>query len=286
MQMKRLAIYAHFGSSAQVAGYVLFYLEKIAEIGFRICFVTNSGISTSSEIALKKTCERIIVRENTGLDFSMWQRGLAEYEMAQWDELLLTNSSIIGPLQQLDPLWHNPALLDCDFWGLTEQDKVASHLQSYFLVFRSNVIRSECFKRFWSAVLPYRSKDLVIHSYEIGISSWLEQHGFRKKAVFPQQLVLNCYRQRVFPRTYMGRAVRLLKGCKASNYLKERNTTWYYPDILHELGMPFLKCSLLKGRLGERIQPSWAYEKLREAAFPVAAIDELRAMYSHDYYNV
>ena len=96
--MKRLAIYAHYDRSPQVAGHVLHCLRHIAELGFQLSFVSNSEISSASGEILKKFCERIIVRENTGLDFCMWQRGLADYDLTQFKELLLTNFHIVREL--------------------------------------------------------------------------------------------------------------------------------------------------------------------------------------------
>jgi hypothetical protein len=236
--MKRLAIYAHYGNSPLVAGYVLFYLQHILELGFEICFVSNSELSPASETQLKQFCERVIVRENTGLDFSMWQRGLAEYDLLQFDELFLTNSSIIGPVQPLAPLWQNPALADCDFWGLTDNNEMNQHLQSYFLVFRKPVIQSPRFAAFWRSVLPYQNKLQVVHNYEIGLTCWLEEGGFKWKAAYPQADVWRLFKKK------RGLARTLLNLCFRPNQ-KPLNSTLYAPDILLQCGMPFVKVALL-----------------------------------------
>ena len=73
---------------------------------------------------------------------SMWQAGLAEYDLSKVEELLLTNSSIVGPLQPLAPLWQNSSVKQCDFWGLTDNDEFGCHLQTYFMVFRRQVIQA------------------------------------------------------------------------------------------------------------------------------------------------
>ncbi len=258
--MKRLAIYAHYGSSPQVAGHVLFCLRHLAELGFQIGFVSNSEISPASEAALNKFCERIIVRENTGMDFSMWQRGIVEYDLLQFDELLLTNSSIIGPLQPLAPLWQNPAVADCDFWGLTDNFEVNQHLQSYFLVFRKPVIQSPRFAAFWRSVLPYQNKLRVIHSYEIGLTCWLEEGGFKWKAVYPQADVWRLFKKnRDLPRT-------LFNLCFRPNQ-KPPNSTLYAPDILLQCGMPFVKVALLD-KIYYTVNARRAFAWLKNARLP------------------
>lgn len=265
----RLAIYAHYGSSPQVAGHVLFYLRQIAELGFQICFVSNSGISSTSETALEKICGRIIVRENTGLDFAMWQRGLAEYDLLQFEELLLTNSSIIGPLQPLAPLWQNPAITECDFWGLTDNDELGWHLQSYFLVFRKTVLHSARFADFWRSVLPYKNKSQVIFSYEIGLTGWLEEGGFSGKAIFPVQQIVSSYCGR---RSFWQR-------CRDYylylNHQASRNTPVIYPDLLLQGGMPFLKTALLN-KSRSSMSPPAAYSILEKFGMPGAILEELR----------
>jgi rhamnosyltransferase len=266
----RLAIYAHYGTSPQVAGHVLFHLQKLAELGCQIGFVSNSAISPASETAMKQFCERIIVRENTGLDFAMWQRGLAEYDLSAFDELLLTNSSIIGPLQPLAPLWQNPAVADCDFWGLTDNDELGSHLQSYFLVFRQRVLHSSRFRDFWRTVLPYKNKQQVIYSYELGLSQWLEEGGFTWKAIFSQEAIRSAYRQ--------SRSL-WRKIHEYRLYLEHRalgrNTTVFFPDLLLARGMPFLKAALLC-ESPSRIDPPTAFGFLERSGLPDEILAELR----------
>ena len=115
--MKRLAVYAHFGESAKVARYVSYFLKELRSLGFEICFVSNSPISIESQSEISTLSQKFIQRENTGYDFSMWQAGLAEYDLSKVEELLLTNSSIVGPLQPLAPLWQNSSVKQCDFWS-------------------------------------------------------------------------------------------------------------------------------------------------------------------------
>ena len=138
--MTRLAVYAHFGESPKVARYVSYFLKELRSLGFEICFVSNSPISIESQSEISTLSQKFIQRENTGYDFSMWQAGLAEYDLSKVEELLLTNSSIVGPLQPLAQLFQNSSVKECDFWGLTDNDEGGRHLQTYFMVFRRQVI--------------------------------------------------------------------------------------------------------------------------------------------------
>lgn len=266
----RLAIYAHYGRSPQVAGHVLFYLQHLAQLGLQVCFVSNSEISPASETVLKKICERVIVRENTGVDFAMWQRGMADYDLLQLDELLLTNSSIIGPLQPLAPLWQNPAVADCDFWGLTDNNEFNRHLQSYFLVFRKRVLHSQRFADFWRSVLPYKNKWQMIYGYELGLTNWLEEGGFRGKSIFAWETILSSYRngRSFWKKGYDYYLFRTRRGLV-------RNVSVFLPDMLLQQGMPFLKAALLNDS-PSRIQPPAAFSLLEKSGLPAEILEELR----------
>jgi rhamnosyltransferase len=262
-----------------VAGHVLFCLRRLAEFGFRICFVSNSAISLASEAALKTVCEHTIVRANTGLDFCMWQRGLAEYDLAQFDELLLTNSSIIGPLQPLAGVWQRLALAECDFWGMTDNDEFKPHLSSYFLVFRQPVLRSPRFREFWTTILPYKDKAQVIFSYELGLTQWLSEAGFRWRAAFPQKEVDDAYRAgRGFWKKRQEQW-RFLSHSYRNRVWPARTAPYFYPDLLMERGMPFVKMSLLS-QPSLRFTPAMAFALLEKYGLPKELIEELHRTHS------
>ena len=266
----RLALYAHYSKSGGLALYVPFYLRKLRDLGFQICFISNSPIPQPREKELHEICERVIQRDNTGFDFAMWQHALAEYELTQFDELLLTNSSIVGPLHPLESLWQHPEASECDFWGLTDSDMFADHLQSYFIVFRRPVLEHSCFREFWRSVLPFHDKRLIIQSYEIGLTSWLEQHGLRWKALFPQEPLLGLFlSRRKFAEKLKNRI------CPVE---LPRNTSMFLPDLLLECGMPFLKAKLLTdwGCADWRVSAQDAMRLLEASNIPKDIQDELR----------
>ena len=266
----RLALYAHYSAGNEVALYVPYYLRSLRELGFRICFISNSSIPQSKRDELHAICEKVIQRENTGYDFSMWQQALAEFDLAQFDELLLTNSSIIGPLKPLAPLWASPQLSECDFWGLTDHDDFAHHLQSYFIVFRKQVLQSSCFMDFWRSVLPFSHKRQVIQSYEVGLTRWLGEHGFRWKALFEKDDFRSKFVSR---RTFMER----IKG-RLHHQRLPGNTTMLMPAMLLESGMPFLKLGLLDREANQdyQVASDVAWQLLEASVIPKEILDELR----------
>jgi lipopolysaccharide biosynthesis protein len=266
-KMKRVAIYAHFGESSKMALYVFYFLKAIRSLGFEICFVSNSPVSPASRATVSALCEKFIQRENIGFDFAMWQAGLAEYDLSTVAELLLTNSSIIGPLQPLAPLWKNPAVKDCDFWGLTDNDEHGLHLQSYFLVFRRPVIQSASFQEFWRSVQPYEDKNEVIQKYEIGLTHRLEKAGFKWQAIFTQQRLWSLFLRRRSLRKKIG-------DWYYARPLPGRNTTTLLPDLLVKCGTPFVKAALLQER-PLQVSPKVAIELLEASSLPAEVLEDL-----------
>jgi lipopolysaccharide biosynthesis protein len=266
----RLALYAHYSATGEIALYVLFYLRKLRELGFRVCFISNSPIPQRKEPELHEICERVIERGNAGYDFAMWQLAIAEYDVAHLDELLLTNSSIVGPLHPLEPFWRHPASGQCDFWGLTDNDEYGRHLQSYFILFRRQVLEHPCFREFWRSILPFSDRQIIIQSYEVGLTGWLVQHGFRWGVKFPQE-DLHCLwlSRRRFTEKLKDR-IRPLK--------LPQNTPMLLPDLLLECGMPFLKAKLLSGGGNPRLQvgSEVARRLLEGSNIPADILNELR----------
>jgi rhamnosyltransferase len=265
--MKRLAVYAHFNETKKVARYVSYFLKELRCLGFEICFVSNSPVSIESQSEISTLCQKFIQRGNTGYDFSMWQAGLTAYDLSKVEELLLTNSSIIGPLRPLAPLWQNSSVNECDFWGLTDNDEFGRHLQSYFIVFRRQVIQAACFMDFWRSVLPLEDKQQVIQNYEIGLTRWLEENGFKWNAVFAQERMWSLFlSQRSF--------VKKIRDWYDRGSLG-RNTTTFLPDLLLQCGMPFLKAALLY-ESPFQVSPKIAFKLLKTSTLPVEILEELR----------
>ncbi len=263
----RLALYAHYSGTAGLAPSTLFCLRKVRDLGHEICLISNSPIPRPEQVLLQDVCSRVIQRENVGYDFLMWRQGMAEYDLKTVEELLLINSSVIGPLHPLAPLWDNPAASQCDFWGLTDNDEIGRHLQSYFLVFRRKVLQSEHFMEFWRSVLPYKDKLQMIRSYEVGLTRWLEEHGFTWRPIFAQEHIRSLFfKRRSFARRVSDRYHR--RGIP-------QNTAALLPDLLLECGMPFLKTSLLHTRSPWKVDPDVAVKLLESSSLPPEVLEEV-----------
>jgi len=180
--MKRVAVYAHYDAQGLVRRYVLHYLAELRRVVDEIWFVSTGALSEAELEKVRDLCARAWVRPNVGYDFGMWQDALSKLSLDGVDELVLTNSSVFGPLGSFEPLFARMADSPADMWGATENYDHARHLQSYFVVMRKRLLQSAAFRQFWSSVLPYSNKRQVILSYEIGMSIFFRDQGFELEA--------------------------------------------------------------------------------------------------------
>ncbi len=231
--MNRLVLFAHFDADNRIQPYVLFHLQALKALGAGVHFISNSPLPSTEIAKVAPFVERTLLRANTGLDFGMWKDGLEGLDLASVDEVVLTNSSIVGPIHPLAPIFQRMDATPCDFWGMTESREKLPHLQSFFLVFRKQVMASPVFSRFFQSVLPYRSKLCVVYAYELGLTTYLEENGFRGTAAFPHiQRKSSLIQNLIFRKSLLNRA------------RPKRNATLLYPDLLIREGMPYLKTRL------------------------------------------
>ncbi len=245
--MRRLAVYAHYDPDHQVKRYVTHSLERIREDCDRIIFVSTAALPPGEVEKVRPFCDTVMHRENIGFDFAMWRDALFATDYAACDEVVLLNSSVIGPVFPLAPIFARMAESGCDFWGMTECAIWATHLQSYFLVFRSRLVRADAFAEFWRSVLPYRDKVQVIRSYEVGLTRFFEDAGFRYEALVRHTDLVRGLRTGSLPHGPFGRlygAARRFKAWRTWN--DPQNPTYLYPLELLELGVPFVKYELFR----------------------------------------
>jgi rhamnosyltransferase len=252
--MKRVAVYAHYDEAGEVKPYVLLVLRELAATCAQVLFVSTASTLAASELdKLRDLVSSVTQKENIGLDFGMWQSALAELALEDVDELLLVNSSVVGPVFPLAPILEEMALAPFDVWGMTESYSIKWHLQSYFLCFKKAVLTSGHLQRFFRSVLPYRDKQAIILSYELGLTAYFVDQGFQ-----------------VGPVTALAR-MRIPKAVRHRLVNRKRDATLFHPDTLLANGMPFVKVALFRDNPGKvSLEP--VYELMRRQSFDCSVV--------------
>ena len=233
-RVKRLAVFVHYSGGQKVSGadlYLLGELKKCADI----VFVANGGLGQESLGTVSRLASRVITRENAGYDFGAWRDALAETRLTGYDELILLNNSVYGPMYSFQEIFDRMDSNPADFWGMSEFPEtdnprreeakwlpngiIPRHIQSYFLVFRQRVFSSETFGEFWRNVKDETSLPAVVANYETRFSGRLEKAGFKSDV-------------------YLHASGRLQEVDKIT---PEFNAIYCRPQDFLVLGFPFLK---------------------------------------------
>ena len=240
----RLAILAQFDAQGGLPPHVRIHLEELADVAQRRVLVSNSPLTDKARETALEVCENIIVRDNVGWDFAAWKEALAQEDMEAWDQVILTNSSVVGPIFDIEPIIEVMEAGPHDFWGMVLSKQHIEHLQSYFISFGADVIRSDAWTAWWSRIENLSDKNEVIKRYEITMTRWFQDAGFRAGAFVPEL---------TFPRSLrIFRRVRksgILKGYPAWHLRDARysNRSVEFHQELLKVGMPYIKASLLWG---------------------------------------
>jgi lipopolysaccharide biosynthesis protein len=176
--MRRACIFVSYWHAPDLPFHIRHHVEALAGLGIEVHFVSNSPLGDESRRTLARSCRSVRVRGNTGFDFAAWRDVIRTFDLENYDRLLLTNSSIIGPLSDLSEVFLEMERRTCDFWGLTVNRFRRFHLQSFFLYFKKPVFRSSAWETFWSGVIDLDDKRQVIRRYEVGLYAHFAAAGF------------------------------------------------------------------------------------------------------------
>lgn len=201
---RRICFFAGFNADGIIHEYVVYYISQLADI----CDVHYLADCEMGDGQLEKLAP--YVKSARGYrhekyDFGSWQELASQMgwsSIETYDELILCNDSCYGPLSPLSRLFETMESKDIDFWGMTESSELLTrHLQSYFLVFRNNVIRSGILKQFFSGVRKQQIFWNYVVKYEIFITQMLVNAGFKFEAYLKTKSAINAT---TFPMTIVG----------------------------------------------------------------------------------
>lgn len=195
--MRRAGIYFFYDKDGIVDDYVPYFINGLHKVVDYIVVVVNGILNPKGRKILAACADDLFVRENVGFDAWAYKDGI-EYigwdELKSFDELVLTNNTIYGPIFSFEELFHEMDDSTCDFWGMfiNYEDKSLKSwfgvplkwgykpesLTSSFCVYKSAVLHSYEFRDYWETIPPIRNyfESCVHHEWEI--SKRLVDSGF------------------------------------------------------------------------------------------------------------
>lgn len=271
---RRFLIYSFYDKDGIVEDFVTYFLKSVKPFCERIITVVNGDLTEDSKKKLEQYSERVILRENVGFDSSAYKDVISQigYEkLREYDELILANSTMYGPVLPLQPLFDEMEKRDCDFWGITKHPsiehyfagvKIDEHVQSYFLVYNNKLLQTKDFEEFWDTLQTATNYEEAVAFFELRTTKFFKDRGYKPDSFID----LEKYRKEMSERAY------------------------FYPIIqqIKEDGMPFVKRKIfqiennyfinyIKGGVSELIKylekntdynVKWIIEDIKRTEFP------------------
>ena len=191
---KRLGIFFFFDAQGVVDSYVEALLADMVKNLSELVIVVNGEVTAKSYAKLSAFTDNIILRENKGLDAWAYKTALESYgwdRLVEFDEVVLFNATIMGPVYPFEEMFTEMAGRDIDFWGITWFHKVPydpfghaaegylpRHLQSHFHAYRRSLVSSKAFQDYWDNLPQMSSYEDSVGLHEAPFTQRFERLGF------------------------------------------------------------------------------------------------------------
>lgn len=194
--IKRLLVYFFWDEEGIVDDYVPRAISAIRQHCSSVLVVVNGKLTADGEAKLSAVSDRLLIRENIGLDAWAYKAGFEHlgYEnLAQFDEVLITNFTLFGPIFPLAETFAKMDDVAGDFWGLAGfNEKVEGrpdrqHLQSYFVVYRRSLTSSEAFHDYWRNMPAINSYEDSVNRHELRQTPFFASRGFTFASCIPME---------------------------------------------------------------------------------------------------
>lgn len=141
--MKRTGIFCLYTQTGEIDTSITSTLKELKEIVTYLIIVVNGAINNKRE--LSAYADEVLIRRNIGLDVGAYANIILSPDYIDMiknsDELVLCNSSFYGPFISFIEIFEKMKNSTADFWGISSSEKnLVQHIQSYFLVFRRNIL--------------------------------------------------------------------------------------------------------------------------------------------------
>lgn len=230
-----VCFFVSYSPKPQIKPHVRHHIEALLASGLEVVLVINSDeydTDLHTEQAESLGLSGLYIRENIGFDFSAWSHlfALTKHQIGS-DRIYLVNDSVIGPLSQdmLVSLLRSVRESSSALIGLTQNAQPRYHVQSYFLVLNTPLLRSELFSQYFENIWALPTKEMVIDTYETNLTQAVMRMGFDVAALFPQ----------------VGDA-----GDKTDNVL-------HHVDALVDRGFPYVKTSVSSTPAAQKVLRKW-----------------------------
>ncbi|MBW3087460.1 glycosyltransferase [Bifidobacterium sp. 82T24] len=194
---KRLAIYCFYDRNGHAASFIDYFLRDLMYTVTDLVVVVNGQLDGESRKLFEKYTNRIIIRENKGLDAAAYKQvmlTLGWKKLEEYDEVLCLNDTVLGPVYPFEEMFRKMDRRAVDFWGITayheetvNDEFIPTHLQAYWHAYRRSLVSSQAFHEYWENLPLWESYADVTHKHEIPFTAYFVERGFSWCAYVDQE---------------------------------------------------------------------------------------------------
>lgn len=180
----KLCLFVMYEPTGDLQNFRKVYIEELS-VHTRVVVLAVGRLNGESQTYLNNRRIKFYIYPNEGHDFGAWYRGLNEEEVKVqiYDDVMLVNDSCV-PVKRLNSFFHWADKNNFDYYGLTANSQIATHVQSYFFGWRKKI--TGLVREYFNAHGIIRTgKQNVINTYEVGLSDFLRKNKVRMWAQFP-----------------------------------------------------------------------------------------------------
>lgn len=174
--MRRICLFAGYDKEHKIHDYVVYMIKKLSKIS-DVYYMADCALPPDELFKIAPYTQMFYTREHTLKDFGSWHyliNRLGWDKIRQYDELILCNDSVYGPLFDLPAIFKQMETRGFDFWSMTADYTHNYHLHRYFMVFNQSIINHRTFQDFWKSVpMSYSVKNC-----ELELTPLLINQGF------------------------------------------------------------------------------------------------------------
>ncbi len=203
-------MYFFWDADGIVDDYVVHSLKALGEHCSESIVVVNGEVNAIGYRKLRSCSNQLIIRKNVGLDAWAYKAAFEHVgydRLCEFDEVLVTNFTLFGPLFPLTDTFSRMDATPCDLWGLAgfnEKVKGRSdihHLQSYFVVYRRSLTSSQDFRNYWQNLPKIESYIDSVNLHELAQTPYFSARGYtfatlssteKYASISPYNFVISC----------------------------------------------------------------------------------------------
>lgn len=193
-KIHRAGIFFFYDKDGIADPYIDILLSDIKQHLEKLIVVSNGNITNESKRMFELYADTVIERDNEGFDVWAYKKGLEHIgwrRLEKFDELILFNFTIFGPIYSFSDTFSKMDEKDVDFWGITIHNGYATdpwgktglgylpkHIQSHFIAVRNPMICSRAFQKYWNEMRAITSYEDSVSYHEATFTKRFEDQGF------------------------------------------------------------------------------------------------------------